>query len=257
MTVNAYPVLGKQKSIDICKDFLLGCKEPGQLVLGGTDLLEGDSFFYGVDSSNLHFWRQARMRRHGGSFYYCDNSYFDSARQEFFRVTKNALQHSGRGYSDGRRFAGLGIEIKPWHADGKHIVICPQSDFFMREIAGYAGNWCDDMIHRLSHISPRPLRIRMWSPDKGKLASTLPQDLEHAHCLITWSSAAAISALLTGVPVFCDQQCAAFPLSSSIDGDFERPRHPENRLDWASVLADNQWTRMEMRVGRTWNDLHA
>lgn len=251
--INAYPVLGKQKSIDICRDFLAGCKEPGELVLSGRELREGDSFFYGVDSSNLHFWQQARERKNG-SYYYCDNSYFDSARQEFFRVTKNALQHDGIGFSDGKRFSALGIEIQPWRAHGKHIVLCPQSDFFMRHIAGYVGNWAQDMITKLGYITPRPFRLRVWSPDKTRLSSTLAQDLEHAFCLVTWSSAAAITALLSGVPVLCSSQCAAFRLSGELER-FEEPHYPMDRLNWASVLADNQWTRLEMRVGKAWEAL--
>lgn len=258
--VIAYPVANKQKSIDICRAFVAGC---GGVVVRNAARLEGDApaFFYGVDASNVHLWEQ--VRREGRDFYYCDNSYFDATRQTYFRVTKNRVQHSGEGSSTGARFAALNIPIElTRHEPNGHIVFCPQSDWFMRTIVDYGpepGAWLRDArAHFLMAEPKREQRVRHWEPDKAKLARSLPDDLVGAWALVTHSSAAAVTALLSGVPVFCSLQCAAFSLSSFVDENGRAVlAHWEesSRRAWAGVLADNQWTLDEMRSGQCWESV--
>lgn len=258
--VIAYPVAGKAKSLDICRAFVAGC---GGVVAHKAAQLDGDApaFFYGVDASNVHIWEQ--VRREGRDFYYCDNSYFDATRQTYFRVTKNRIQHSGEGWSTGERFAALNIPVElTRHEPNGHIVLCPQSDWFMRAIADYGAEpsaWLRDaQAHFRSFAPEHPQRVRHWEPDKAKLARSLPDDLVGAWALVTHSSAAAVTALLSGVPVFCAPESAAYPLSSFINED-ERPAlvhwEERSRREWAGVLADNQWTLEEMKYGQCWADL--
>lgn len=253
--VTAYPVARKQKSYDICRAFAEGCR--GVVTSGGESLREGAAFFYGVDESNLKIWEAAKAR---GNFYYCDNSYFDTARQEYFRVTFDRLQHSGIGESDCRRFDALDIGIKDWREGGKHIVLCPQSDFFMQKVIGYPGSWLSGAQSALAESTSRTMRLRLWSPDKKALSATLDQDLEGAHMLATFSSAAAISAILGGVPAYCSSSCAALPMTNPMGlldvEELARPSYGA-RLKWAGVLADNQWTLAEMRSGLAWAMLSA
>jgi hypothetical protein len=249
--VTAYPVAGKAKSLEICKAFVAG--SGGEVVTDGK-LRDGPAFFYGVDKSNVHIWKAVRAD-HARDFYYCDNSYFDASRQAYFRVTKNLLQHTGMGRSDGERFRALGVEVKPWRASGEHIVVCPQSDQFMTMVVGQAHDWYATIVQTLQRLCPqRQLRVRNWSPDKGKLAASLPDDLVGAHALVTWSSAAAVTALIEGVPVITLGQCAAAPLAGSL-ADVEKLPTPQ-RDEWAGVLADNQWTLREFADGTAWGALN-
>lgn len=247
MTVYAYPVKDKKKSEMLCAAFVEGCG--GVLVTDGVPRV-GDSFFYGVDDSNVVPWKAA-LRDYTNNFYYCDNSYFDPTRQTSFRVTKNLLQHTGLGVSDCKRFSLLNIPIEPWRNRGKHIVLCEQSLSFMRMPIGYTGVWLQDVISLLKHISSRPLRIRSWARDKKTSSSTLRDDLNGAHALVTWSSAAAVTSALAGVPVVCMGQCAAAPMSGAIH-QIESLPTPDDRLQWAGVLADNQFTFEELRNGHAW-----
>lgn len=249
MTLYAYPIARKAKSMEICRAFVEGCC--GALAVNATHLFPGPAFFYGVDESNVNLWREAKAR---GNYYYCDNSYFDPSRQSYFRITRDALQHSGRGESDGSRFAALGITIKPWRDGGKHVVVCPQSVAFMKLVVGqFDRDWFVDAIAVLNAHRPRiPIKVREWDRDKTALAATLGDDLKDALALVTWSSAAAITAILEGVPaVVLSDDCAAKPMSSSLYR-LDEPRRPAREI-WAGVLADNQWTLDEMRSGFTWN----
>jgi len=247
VTVTAYPVAGKKKSFEICLAFVRGCD--GQI---GTTLRDGAAVFYGVDESNIDVWRAVRAR--GSDFFYVDNSYFDSARQQRFRVTKNRLQHTGLGVSDGSRFRALGIELAPWRETGAHIVVCPQSNAFMRTAAGYEGDWTQKTLARLKTQTSREIRVREWSANKGALAATLQQDLAGAHALVTWSSAAAISAVVSGIPVIVEaNDCAARFMGGT---DIEALPTPE-RENWVGVLADNEWSLDEMSKGKAWSHLQA
>lgn len=249
--ITAYPVRGKAKSVEICRAFIQGCR--GTLALDPpATLYPGTAFFYGIDASNRHLWEQ--VLRENRDYYYCDNSYFDQTRQTYFRVTRNRIQHNGFGPTDARRFDKLGIAVNQVRAvpDG-HVVFCPQSDWFMQVIARYP-NWQRDARHAFSTFLPgHTHRVREWDPDKAKLARSLPEDLIGAYALVTHSSAAAVTAILLGVPIFCATECAAFPMSSVIDVAtrevfINTPLPSEVRL-WAGTLADNQWTLDEMRDG--------
>lgn len=246
--MTAYPVANKRKSWDICAAWIKGCG--GQI---GTNLRDGAAFFYGVDESNLQVWREVVQR--GSPYYYCDNSYFDQTRQSYFRVTKNRLQHAGLGQSSGERFARLGIQIEPWRSGGSTIVLCPQSAHFMKNVVGAGKDWVDETLEALKSITPLAVKVRPWKADKAKLASTLHDDLVDARAVVTWSSAAAVTALLDGVPVVTLGQCAAEPLAGPLHQVESLPR-PAGRLTWASVLADNQWTLDEMRTGVAWRHLN-
>src|SRR5690606_38444916 len=168
-----------------------------------------------------------------------------------------ALQHSGGGQSDGKRFKALGVEIKPWRASGSHVVVCPQSDHFMRVIAGYPGKWRDEVVAALRQVTDREIRVREWSANKGALSATLEADLVGAHALVTWSSAAAVTAILAGVPVIAMGQCAASTMSAAAIDDLENLPMRDDRERWASVLADNEWSLDEFRAGVAWRSLNA
>lgn len=249
--VTAYPVAGKLKSVDLCRAFVQGCG--GAIAHAPAQLMEGTAFFYGVDASNQHIFDQ--VLREGREFYYCDNAYFDKSRQAYFRVTRNRLQHDGSGTSNGARFRALGISIAEWRTQGDHVVVCPQSSHFMRNIVKNE-NGLNALVSKVVGEHPScSLRVRDWSPDKGALSATLEDDLRGALGLVTYSSAAAITAVLNGIPVICDESCAAWAMASDIFDLKAAPANWTERERWASVLADNQWTVDEIRFGQAWADL--
>ena len=147
--------------------------------------------------------------------------------------------------------AGAGAGTRPvWRIDGLDL-----SDYSAEPSA-----WLRDaQAHFRSFAPEHPQRVRHWEPDKAKLARSLPDDLVGAWALVTHSSAAAVTALLSGVPVFCAPESAAYPMSSTIGqtGEVVLLMHWEegSRRAWAGVLADNQWTLEEMKYGQCWADL--
>lgn len=249
--INFYPIPNKRKCRLIGEAFIAGCNArggEGAVVLDNT-LRDGDAAFYGVDFTNEHIYRSV-LHDHSRNFYYIDNSYFDPTREIYFRVSKNMLQHDGVGTSDCTRFDTLGLSVDPWRKQGKHIVICEQSASFMQMPAGYSGDWLTDLLGPLRQLTPREIRIRKWERDKRWNANPLSNDLENAHALIAWSSAALVTAIIAGVPVVAMGQSACTPLSGSL-ADLENLPTPD-RHEWLGLLADNQFTLEEMRSGFTW-----
>lgn len=215
------PVPGKQKSLDICNAFIAGApKSAVGYVL------------YGVNESNLDAYRKAKAS--GLDVFVIDNSAFDCVRGVQFRVTKNRYHHDGRGETDGKRFAALGLVIQPLRTVEGFALMVEQSPSYMACVAGDPG-WLDR--HRLSTSVLRP-----WNRDKKAAAASLSFD--GVRLTITHSSAAAVESLLAGVPVLVSPMSPCYGVTM------------EDRLRLFGVLADNQYDLREMRSGFAWSRLN-
>ncbi len=227
-------------------DFARGCSGRIERV---RSLKTGTAAFYGVTDYLQPLIAQARAD--GRDWYYIDNAYFGCRR--FWRVTRNALQHDGVGRADWSRLRALGLTLRPWRKGGRHILVCPQSNVFMRLVAGTgAAAWIADVQAQLRRHTDREIRVR----DKRD-TRPLAADLVHCHALVTHMSNAAVEAVCAGVPAFTTGACAASIMSLGDLGQIETPIYPDGRKRWAAVLAANQWTRMEMRSGVCWRALES
>jgi hypothetical protein len=245
--ITCYAQPDKVKSQRVLQAFAAGCGGRLSSTAAG-ELMEGDAAFYGVRPAWMHLWQQAVATRR--QWYWLDNAWFDKAREQHFRIGRNALQSWSHKASDGKRLAQLGVQVHPWRKDGAHIVVCGQSDEFMRTAAGWpqgAAGWSRKVTRLLANNTDRPLVARIKLESKP-----LAEDLRDAWLLVTHSSAAAIEALIAGVPVIVtDPNCAASGFSTAF-ADVEAPARPDGREEWAARLADSQWTLDELRSG-AWN----
>lgn len=237
---------GKQKARNILQTMCSRVIEPPARLPPGNEPVA----FYGVVPATRALWDEARTS--GRDWLYCDNSYTDVTRGTHFRVTKNRVQHSGVGISDGTRFLALGVKVEPWTNEGTHILVCPQSPEFMQTVIGYRGNWVDDTMTELRNYTGRPLRLRPWSRNKAEMMATLNDDLEDCWAVVTHSSAVAVSALLRGIPAFCTWREAFSICKRSLD-QIDAPPRTDGRLELFNVLADNQFTLEELRAGAAGN----
>jgi len=265
---------GHRWSEQVCKPFAAGAEAP---IVPVSQLLPGDCFFYGALRGTLPTLRRAQQC--GRTWYYGDNGYFRAGKKEgcYFRITRNDLQHDGSGelprphWQARERWERLGLTIQPWRADGGHILICPPARLFGATFGFSADKWLHMTLKTLGKYTKRELRVRA----KVKFDDTLPyslvdrkgrpeapvptnftDDLAGAWALVTHSSNVAVEALLAGVPVFCTDRCGASAMASNDLHQIENPRMDGNRLKWASVLANNQWTLAEMRDGTCWRMLN-
>lgn len=191
------------------------------------------------------------LKRRGVPFYYGDHAYFGRGR--FYRCTKNAWQHAGlEGDVDRARFASFGIPVRDWRSRGSHIVIAPNSQPFLERHG--APGWVEQTMAELRRLTDRPLRLR-WKKDAE--LRPLSDDLVGAWALVTFTSNAAVEAILAGIPAICTAPCAGASMGGTSLQAIEAPLMPEGRLEWAQRLANNQWTLEEMAAGQAWRAMGA
>ncbi len=244
MALTCYAVPGKAKSDMICRAFAAGA--PKSAV---------GSVFFGTEGQMSSF---KKAKASGEPWWYVDNAYFDKHRGTYFRATKNALQVDPRSkISDGKRFAALKVPVKPWveKVTGSTLLV-PQSDDFMKSTIGIGYDWAEDARYQLAYWGFKDICIHPWDRDKLKRNAAFADLLPAARLIVTHSSAAAITALLEGIPAISTSKTAA---AFEIGGPFTpanvlNPRRvsTEERLQFAQVLADNEFTLEEFRNGKAW-----
>jgi len=228
-----FPVPGKAKSKMLVDAFIAGA--PRDAV---------GSVFYGVKEGNFADW--CRVREKGHDFYFIDNSLFDPLRGVTYRVTKNALQHTGDGETKiNHLFQDRnGLCMKPWRsrdeARGRVLVVEQSQDHMRYTLRG--DQWLQGALRKYAGSD---INWRRWSANKPKVQQSLPVDLAGARVLVTHNSAAAVMAVLAGVPVDCAPECAAFGMNYSDD-----------RLRWANVLLDNEFSTRQLKDGTAWRKLN-
>ena len=221
------------------KAFANGC--PGAEVQEGGPLRDGPVAMFGHPQLEpmLDQARQANRR-----WYYGDHGYFGRGR--FYRCTVNALQHDGlQGNDDPKRFRSFRVPVRDWRKSGGHILLCPNSPSFL-ERHGHA-NWVEATTRELRSHSDRNIRVR-WKDSRTPLVA----DLRDCWSVVTFTSNAAVEAVLAGIPVFATVHCAASAMGLSDLSKIETPAMPADREAWAARLANNQWALAEMARGDLW-----
>lgn len=244
-----YPQPGKSKSLAVVGAFVAGAR--GHISRNTERLDENaEPVFYGVVGIE-HLLRQAIDE--GRTFYYGDNGFFDRTRGTHFRFGRNSLQFSGETRPSWERWNALNIEIRAWRQTGKHIVVVEQSEHFMRLVG--KPDWLEETLADLRTFTSREIVVRPWTSNKKFASASLHEDLREAWALVTYSSSAAVEAVLDGVPVFVGGDCAAAPMASGTLESIESPETPKGRKSWAAGLAGLQWTLEELRRGDAWRVL--
>lgn len=183
----------------------------------------------------------------GFDWYFGDHAYFK--RGIFYRVTKNALFSYGTGKSDMQRVKMFFDRPTPWGA-GKHVIVCPQSDKFFQRVGTTQAAWIAATVTELKRYTDRKI-IMHYKKDALPLAALL----KDAHCVVSYSSNSAVEAIMAGVPAINTADSHAALMCRSNLSDVENLLFPDNRLEYAAVLADNQWTFDEMAAGMCWRHL--
>lgn len=235
-------------SARFCKAFARGCGS-GEVV----DEYRRGHIWAGFGQPELWSGLQSAIRS-GAPWYYADHSYFPRARYRHYRVTRNAFQRSqfpdGFDTPDYNKAADLIGKPEPWTHSGRHIVVCAQTENHHSRFGDR--KWLNRTLDQLAEYTDRPLCVR-----RNKRASvSLQHDLKDCWCLITHTSAAAIEAIMHGVPAICTGDCAASPYTKRDVVNVENPWRPDfDRWEWAAILAANQWDLSEIKNGRCWEYL--
>lgn len=167
--------------------------------------------------------------------------------------------HNGIGSwpaGDGSRWSRLGVTLKPWRQDGRHILAICQRGFGPPEVA-MPRDWPRRVADRLRRVTKRPIVVREHPGRFKDRARPLEADLEDAWAVVTWASGGAIKAIAHGIPVFHELKGwigagAAAQGFADLEKPFLGDRMPMfERLAWA------QWSLAEIQGGEPFRRLLA
>lgn len=217
---------------------------------------------------------QACLERNVDVVYY-DKGYFsrgwdtDSA-DVYYRFSVNEFHPLHYFQSIPRppdRWQELGIELKPRRTAGNDIVFAGCSAKFARVNGFDLNGYATGVVREIRSRTDRPIIYRPKKalnpppPIPGTVYShkrcRIGEDLANAHSLVTFSSNAAVDAILSGVPAFVLGPGIAKPVSNTDLSKINDPRFPseKERLQWCYDAAYCQWKVNEMEDGTLWNHL--
>ena len=218
-----------------------GCLRGTEAVIDEAGQKEQDWYFF--DHAYV-----MNEQKHGKNFKLKDRVY---------RVTKNAQiindidELSDDDYKRIEKYEDH-IKLEPWKKDGKYALIFEPSDFAKRwwEVP----NWTEDILEKTKNLGIE-VRIRK----KNSLVS-FESEVKNAKCVISLQSAAAVQAHIWGIPGYCGDMSAAYPVSHSIDMlekglDSIQYIPDDTRQRWLNSILANQYTMTEIADGTCYNRL--
>ena len=199
-----------------------------------------------------------RFEKAGGRVIVAENGYAgrDAEGRQYYALSAAWHQRpliESRITNHESRFSKLGIAVKPWRADGKHILICPQRGFGVRPHC-MEKRWPGQTANALRQYTKRPVRIRPHPEDRDvpvqdRTRRPLDEDLADCWAVVVWSSTAGVKALIAGIPVFrCGPNFIAEAAAKHGIAEIEGPLLGDRGAAFER-LAWGQWSIAEIDAG--------
>ena len=205
--------------------------------------------------------QMAACRAMGRDFYYIDTGYFGNGKKKtYHRVTLNDVQNFGaiRDRPDDRVPPGVGVA--KFRGQGSKILLAPPSQKLLNLYNINLDEWLVRTQAEIRKHTNREIVVRLkQSRSVRQNTDTIQMALDDdVFCLVTFSSIAAVEALLHGKPAITLGPNAAALLCSQNISEIETPRVPD--LDEVRALIRHlsycQFTEAEMRDGTAWRILN-
>lgn len=200
-------------------------------------------------------------RAAGRDFYYIDTGYFGNGRKKtYHRITKNNMQYLGEVKHRPRdRLQATGWQVRKFRP-GANILLAPPSQKLLMCYDIELDRWLEETVAKIKLFTDREIIIRnKASRSVRQSTDTMEMALErNVHCLVTFSSIAAVEAICLGKPAIVLGPSAAGPVCSHSLKDIENPFIPtlDEVEEWLAHLAYCQFTEPEMRDGTAWRILN-
>jgi hypothetical protein len=203
----------------------------------------------------------AACRAAGRDFYYIDTGYFGNGKKKtYHRVTRNDVQHFGPIVDRPSDRVPPDVGVAKFRRQGSKILIAPPSQKLLNLYNINLEEWLATTQADIRKHTDREIVVRLKQSRSVRQSSdTIQQALDDdVFCLVTFSSIAAVEALLHGKPAITLGPNAAAPLCSHTVSEIENPFVPD--LDQVRALIRHlsycQFTEVEMRDGTAWRILN-
>jgi hypothetical protein len=187
----------------------------------------------------------------------------------FLSIGVNGIKREAQYFnttSPPERWNQLGIQLRPWRSDGRHILLLGQTQhgYGTQHLSLPINKWFERIVRQLRGATDRPIVFRPH-PDEKAVPSVevsgfvvrergrkLKDELEGAWCCVAKTTNAVVEAIVRGIPVVTDDPlCLGYPVASHDFAGIENPATPE-RAQWAYDLAYTQWSIEDLRQGLPW-----
>lgn len=205
--------------------------------------------------------QMAACRATGRDFYYIDTGYFGNGKKKtYHRVTRNDVQNFGAIVDRPDDRVPPGVGVAKFRSQGSKILLAPPSQKLLNLYNINLEDWLAMTQATIRQYTDREIVIRL---KQGRSVRQNTDTIQRAldddvFCLVTFSSIAAVEALLHGKPAITLGPNAAAPLCSQHLSEIESHKIPT--LDEVRALIRHlsycQFTEAEMRDGTAWRILN-
>jgi hypothetical protein len=207
---------------------------------------------YGVLRGGYDLMAMANQYKIG--YIYIDHGYFGRSKHpyeignEYYRATRNATQQITLKDRPSDRLEQFNLQLKDWRLDGDTVLFAYQSPHWNH--AFRSNNWVNMIRHR---ISGQMKSMKLRPQIRHKTAARIPVEWSRVYCVVTYSSAIALHAVVRGIPVIVSPQHALSAVGAT-EYDLKN-LWMGDRLSVFNSLAYSQFTVEEMRSGFAWQEL--
>ena len=218
---------------------------------------------------NIYKWCQT----HNKPFFYLDHAYLNrgyntaNPENEWFRITDskflwNTLEH--RTQERWNQYFSASYPIRPQRTQGKHILVLPPS-LATQFIFPNSKSWLDQSLKSIQQYSDKPIVVRekptqhilgtnnqIIRPLRFDHEKTIEEELEDAYAVVTYNSGVTVEATIMGVPVICDQNNAAAPISNRLEHLANLSLNDSLTESWLYQLVHHQYSTKEILNGTVW-----
>ena len=203
-----------------------------------------------------------KCKQLGLNYYYFDHAYFFKAHNHqlnhisnirAYRITKNGenlnkiveLNDEDRNRIQKYKQFEETFRLKDIRK-GRDILIIPPTEAVCRYYKITDLNrWIRKTKEEVRKYTDRNFIVRYKTDTRS-----LDEDLQNAHCVVTFQSTVGITAILKGIPVICDDVSMCKPVSIKYE-DIEKEYIRDNDLvnKWIDSLLANQFSMIEIQDG--------
>lgn len=274
MKLSIFPSYGAMNSVPVFAAFSKGAKKLGHTVVEHD--LTADVFviwsvlWHGRMQQNQELWNYAKI--HGKKILVLEVGCL--VRGVSWRVGLGHINNLGffgneenLNLSRSKKFE---ISLKDWRKNGEHVLICGQhtkSEQWMQRPSPEV--WLKNLVDSIKIHTDRKIIFRPHPRDFAwcqkienfgifvkipqKIAGTYDDfdhdsDFNNAWCVVNPSSNTGILAAIAGIPVFCDSDSLAYPVSTKNIEKIETPETPD-RTEWLEKICHTEWTIEEIEDG--------
>jgi hypothetical protein len=274
MKLSIFPSYGAMNSVPVFAAFSRGAEKLGHTVVEHD--LSADVFviwsvlWHGRMQKNQEIWNYAKM--HGKQILILEVG--GLRRGASWRVGLGHINNLGKFGNeknlDLQRSKKFGISLTDWRKTGDHILICGQhskSEQWMQRPTPDV--WLKNLVESIKIHTDRKIIFRPHPRDfdwcqkienfgiSMKIPQKIPgtyddfnhsDDFANAWCVVNPSSNTGMLAAISGIPVFCDHDSLAYPVSTKNFEKIETPDTPD-RSTWLEKICHTEWTISEIEDG--------